>query len=961
MSDSEEEQLMPTPSEFGRFILERELGHGGMGGVYLARDKVLDRQVALKVMLKSLGSDEKFMQRFKVEAQAAAKLIHPSIAQIYSYDIQDGQPYIAMEMVGGGSLMKLMEVHPGSTDVTRVMRIGKQIAEALSCAADQGLVHGDVKPENILFDANGNAKLVDFGLAGMQKTEDPDEIWGTPYYIAPEKVEKKTVDFRADMYSLGATLYHALTGVAPFEGADAMEVVRARFQRDAKKPSEVRADLPAGIDAIVMKMLARDPAGRYPTYEALLGDIGRFLSGNLTSAQAESLSPTATGSAPAPAAPAAAAPAAPGKKVLKIGGKKKIMLKPAKGGAAASPADAPAEPESEGDAEVADEEETPKAGGKKLKKKMRKANLDSGAEEAKEEMGLGKMVLLAILGVILVVGGVGGGLAWYLVSTKNQERAEKLRGYVTQQEAARAAIKQHAKNAQHFRDEFGEKRKVAFETVEKATNQYLELLEGDIREAVKAVIVPPESPELLEAIAYTNQIAEAKAAALAAAEAAANTNAAPAEAAAPAATDTNAPPAAAAAPADTNAAPAAAEAPKAAEKEVDKDAEAEAALAKAEKGEKEDAKPEEKAEAKDEAAAPEAPAEPEKPAVQIPEVVAQFQALWNDYYTILAADIRIDAMLQQVLEIAAKADGMTATGGKTDEELDAQKELMNDLAKLSNDVGDLVTKMKELKIVDQALKRSGSLKSKAPQLVKDTSLKIARAKAKAAKEAQEKAEAEAAAEKKRQAEEAHKKLAAEECEKARAKYTALSTTLLKHLAWDLGLKQMYAITNDFSTREGVAEAKMQAQQIERMRDCHRFFVTKGKGFKFRRGDTIKDVDEKAIQIQKYKIERGKQVPADVKKIDWERFYKENHGMLNELIIGLLEKGRDTTRVGKMEWSNNMLGAALTMRTLFSDDPAVPKRIEDIVKKAVKDFPSCRRYAEKYFPEIKLESGEEEGE
>ena len=189
MSDNEETILNP-PCEFGRFIVERELGHGGMGGVFLARDKMLDRQVALKVMLKSLGEDPQFLERFKREAQAAARLIHPAIAQIYSYDIVDGQPYIAMEMAGGGSLLRLMEVHGKNIDPTRVMRVCKQVAEGLSCAADQGLVHGDIKPENILFDATGAAKIVDFGLAGMQDDNSGDEIWGTPYYIAPEKVRK---------------------------------------------------------------------------------------------------------------------------------------------------------------------------------------------------------------------------------------------------------------------------------------------------------------------------------------------------------------------------------------------------------------------------------------------------------------------------------------------------------------------------------------------------------------------------------------------------------------------------------------------------------------------------------------------------------------------------------------------------------------------------------------------------
>ena len=236
------EQLITTPGTFGEngnFLLERQLGDGGMGGVYMGRDKMLDRPVAVKVMLKEYGEDAEFVEKFKKEAQAAARLIHPNIAQIYSYGICDGMPYIAMELVSGGSLHQLMLNTPGKTDVTRVMKICEQVAQALRCAADQGLVHGDVKPENVLLDYNGNAKLVDFGLAAMQK--DTDEIWGTPYYISPEKVRKEPIDFKADMYSLGATLYHALTGVAPFEGEDSIAVVKKRFDGAPVKPSEIRS------------------------------------------------------------------------------------------------------------------------------------------------------------------------------------------------------------------------------------------------------------------------------------------------------------------------------------------------------------------------------------------------------------------------------------------------------------------------------------------------------------------------------------------------------------------------------------------------------------------------------------------------------------------------------------------------------------------------------------------------
>ena len=275
MSETDNEQMIPTPSDFGHFLLEKELGHGGMGGVYLARDKMLDRKVGIKVMLKALGDDPAFVERFQREAQAAARLNHPNIAQIYSFGTEQGMPYIAMELVSGGSLDKEMEANPGTMDPARVMKVGQQLAEALALAADQGLVHGDVKPENVLFDAEGNAKLVDFGLAAMQG--DSEEIWGTPYYISPEKVKRQKIDFRADIYSLGGTLYHALTGVAPFEGEDATAVVKARFDGPPTPPSEVRPDLPKDVDGIIMRMLEMEPSMRYPTYQSLIGDIKRFL------------------------------------------------------------------------------------------------------------------------------------------------------------------------------------------------------------------------------------------------------------------------------------------------------------------------------------------------------------------------------------------------------------------------------------------------------------------------------------------------------------------------------------------------------------------------------------------------------------------------------------------------------------------------------------------------------------
>ncbi len=265
-----------VPAQFGNFLLLQLLGAGGMGGVYRARDEGLNREVAIKVMLKSLGDDPMFVETFQREAQAAAKLNHPNIAQIYSFGQEKGQPYIVMELVSGGSLDKMMAAQ-GAMDPTAVIQIGEQIAEGLREAADAGLVHGDVKPENILFDNDKNAKLVDFGLAAMNAGPG-NEVWGTPYYIAPEKVRRQKSDFRSDIYSLGATLYHAITGVPPFDGEDATAVVKARFEGPPKPMSELRKNIPDEIEALIRRMLEVEPQMRYPTYGSLLGDMRRYLS-----------------------------------------------------------------------------------------------------------------------------------------------------------------------------------------------------------------------------------------------------------------------------------------------------------------------------------------------------------------------------------------------------------------------------------------------------------------------------------------------------------------------------------------------------------------------------------------------------------------------------------------------------------------------------------------------------------
>ena len=265
-----------VPARLGAFLLTELLGMGGMGGVYRAHDETLGRDVAIKVMLKSLGDNPEFVTSFRREAQAAAKLNHPNIAQIYSFGQEKGQPYIVMELVPGMHFDQMIAA-PEPLDIPMVMKIGHDIAEGLQLAAEANLIHGDIKPENILLDDRNQAKLVDFGIAAKPSNKGENEIWGTPYYIAPERVRRLRVDFRSDIYCLGGTLYHAIAQHPPFEGADALEVVRARLQGPPEPLEKYRPDVDPEVAAIIMRMLQAEPAMRYPTYGSLLSDMRKYL------------------------------------------------------------------------------------------------------------------------------------------------------------------------------------------------------------------------------------------------------------------------------------------------------------------------------------------------------------------------------------------------------------------------------------------------------------------------------------------------------------------------------------------------------------------------------------------------------------------------------------------------------------------------------------------------------------
>jgi hypothetical protein len=266
-----------VPARLGPFLLQGLLGKGGMGAVYQGYDESLNRPVAVKVLLASLGADAEFVETFRREAQSAAALNHPNIVQIYSFGVEHDQPYMVMELLAGGRFDQMI-ARGEPLNEALVMRIGADVAEGLSAAHAIGLVHGDIKPENILLDNNGVAKVVDFGLARFKDREAAMEgVWGTPYYIAPEKVRRQPGDARADIYSLGATLFHAIAARPPFDGETPLDVIKARLHQPAPLLRQVLPEVNPEVEAIIARMLQAEPGKRYPTYASLLADMRKAL------------------------------------------------------------------------------------------------------------------------------------------------------------------------------------------------------------------------------------------------------------------------------------------------------------------------------------------------------------------------------------------------------------------------------------------------------------------------------------------------------------------------------------------------------------------------------------------------------------------------------------------------------------------------------------------------------------
>ncbi|MFH1227014.1 MAG: tetratricopeptide repeat protein [Planctomycetota bacterium] len=270
------------PDKFERYVIEGKLGQGGMAAVYLATDQSLNRQVALKVIT---SSDKESLARFQREAQAIAKLKHPNIIQIYDVGIFGSQNYFTMEYIDGVSLDQLIESST-KTSVQSMVNIILQVASALEYAHQQGIIHRDIKPSNILVNKSGNAYLTDFGIAKQitgldKKLTVTGSAIGTPAYMSPEQTRglNKDIDSRCDIFSLGATLYHCITGSLPFEGGQIFETISNINNKDPKAPTSIVRGIPRDLETICLKCLEKDKNRRYQTAGELSDDLKRYLSG----------------------------------------------------------------------------------------------------------------------------------------------------------------------------------------------------------------------------------------------------------------------------------------------------------------------------------------------------------------------------------------------------------------------------------------------------------------------------------------------------------------------------------------------------------------------------------------------------------------------------------------------------------------------------------------------------------
>ena len=295
-----------------RYELSKRIGRGGMADVFLGRDRLLDRQVAIKVLFPEFAVDPNFVERFRREAQAAANLSHPNIVSVFDWGKHSGTYFIAMEYVHGRTLADIMRTN-GHVTAKQAAEIASEVAAALNFAHEAGLVHRDIKPANILIGSNGQVKVADFGIARAMNAPTESNltqagaVMGTATYFSPEQAQGAQPDPRSDLYSLGIVMYEMVAGRPPFTGENPVGIAYKQVHDNPQPLNQIVADVPRPYEAIVAKLLAKDPKVRYASGNALRDDLRRFRNGDQVLALA-----AATGPARAPGTGATAATVALG-------------------------------------------------------------------------------------------------------------------------------------------------------------------------------------------------------------------------------------------------------------------------------------------------------------------------------------------------------------------------------------------------------------------------------------------------------------------------------------------------------------------------------------------------------------------------------------------------------------------------------------------------------------------------
>lgn len=262
----------------GDFKVEKLLGRGGMGEVYLATQLSLNRPVALKVLRPNLASNPTYLGRLRSEATAVAKLNHPNIVHVYTFQSVDQINFIAMEYVQGTNLKEYI-FKKGALDLPLALSIMRQTGQAIGAAGEVGLVHRDVKPENILLTKKGRVKVADFGLVRDQDDRvhltQSGVTMGTPLYMSPEQAQGHAIDHRGDLYSMGVTFYHMLTGVPPFHAETALALALKQVREAPRSMLIHRPDLPPELDRLVLKLMAKDPNDRFQSAAEMLAELAK--------------------------------------------------------------------------------------------------------------------------------------------------------------------------------------------------------------------------------------------------------------------------------------------------------------------------------------------------------------------------------------------------------------------------------------------------------------------------------------------------------------------------------------------------------------------------------------------------------------------------------------------------------------------------------------------------------------